>query len=113
MKKALAKAESKDEVLKRDKATKELKKLAPDKEAILRIESNEFVPQSFSSSASSKGQQIGEKNIDGSHEEAMFGAGGSIPETSSLATVTEAKPTPQPVISQAADKEGLFASWVR
>lgn len=57
--------------------------------------------------------QIGEKSIDGSHEEAMFGAGGSIPETSSLATVTETKPTPQPVTSQAADKEGLFASWVR
>ena len=32
--------------------------LAPTKEAILQIESNEFVPQSFSSSAGSKDQQV-------------------------------------------------------
>ena len=32
--------------------------LAPNKEAILQIESNEFVPQSFSSSAGSKDQQV-------------------------------------------------------
>ena len=34
--------------------------LAPNKEAILQIESNEFVPQSFSSSAGSKDQQVTE-----------------------------------------------------
>ena len=57
--------------------------------------------------------QAGEKNIDGSHEEAMFGVGGSVPETSSLATVPEVKTASQPVVlPQSADKEGLFASWV-
>lgn len=112
MKKALAKAESKDEVLKRDKATKELRKLAPDKEAILRIESNEFVPQSFSSSSTSRGQQSGAKNIDGSHEEAMFGVGGSMPDTTGQTMAPEVKITSQPVTSQSVDKEGLFASWL-
>ena len=55
--------------------------------------------------------QIADKNIDGSHEAAMFGAGNSVPETTTLSTVTEVKTTP-PVISQSNDKEGLFASWV-
>lgn len=32
--------------------------LAPNKETILKIESNEFVPQSFTSSADSKDQQV-------------------------------------------------------
>ena len=32
--------------------------LAPDKEAILQIERNEFVPQSFNSSAATKGTQV-------------------------------------------------------
>lgn len=113
MKKALAKAESKDEILKRDKATKELRQLAPDKDAILRIENSEFVPQSFSSSVGSKGQQTDGKNVDGSHEEAMFGAGGPVPETSSPSVATsEVKTTSQSVISQPSDKEGLFASWL-
>lgn len=57
--------------------------------------------------------QIADKNIDGSHEAAMFGAGNSVPETTTLSTVTEVKTTPQPVVSQSNDKEGLFASWVR
>lgn len=32
--------------------------LVPDKEAILQIERNEFVPQSFNSSAATKGTQV-------------------------------------------------------
>lgn len=44
----------------------------------------------------------------------MFGAGGTVPEAASpTAAIPEVKTTPQPVISQSADKEGLFASWVR
>lgn len=113
MKKALAKAESKDEILKRDKAVKELRELAPDKDVILQIESSEFVPQSFSSSSGYKGHQMGRKNIDGSHEEAMFGIGGAVPEiSSSTVTTTELKTAPQSIISQNSDKEGLFASWL-
>ena len=56
--------------------------------------------------------QSGAKNIDGSHEEAMFGVGGSIPDTAGQTTAPEVKITSQPVISQSVDKEGLFASWV-
>lgn len=115
MKKALAKAESKDEVLKRDKATKELKQLAPTKEAILQIESNEFVPQSFSSSAGSKDNQFSGKDIDDSHEAAMFGAGGTVSQgtpSSTAVALPDVKTTPQPVITQSVDKEGLFASWL-
>ena len=57
-------------------------------------------------------RQSGAKNIDGNHEEAMFGAGGSIPDTAAQTTAPEVKIMSQPVISQSVDKEGLFASWV-
>lgn len=71
------------------------------------------MPQSFSSSSGSKGHQIGGKNIDGSHEEAMFGVGGAVPEISSPTVATaELKTAPQLVISQTSDKDGLFASWL-
>ena len=44
----------------------------------------------------------------------MFGAGGTVPGTSSsTAAVPDVKTTSQPVITQSVDKEGLFASWVR
>ncbi|XP_029185131.2 serrate RNA effector molecule homolog isoform X3 [Acropora millepora] len=110
MKKALEKAESKDEVLKRDKAAKELKQLAPDKEAILQIERNEFVPQSFNSSAATKGTQIDKEDKEGSHEAAMFGAKTLV--TTPVGDVSQVKTPPQIVVSQANDKEGLFASWL-
>jgi len=110
MKKALEKAESKDEVLKRDKAAKELKQLAPDKEAILQIERNEFVPQSFNSSAATKGTQIDKEDKEGSHEAAMFGAKTLV--TTPVGDVPQVKTAPQIVVSQANDKEGLFASWL-
>ena len=55
------------------------------------------------------------KDIDDSHEAAMFGAGGTVPEVipSSTAAVPDVKTTSQPVITQSVDKEGLFALWVR
>lgn len=115
MKKALAKAESKDEVLKRDKATKEFKQLAPNKETILKIESNEFVPQSFTSSADSKDQQFSGKDIDDSHEAAMFGTGGTVAQvtpSSTAAALPDVKTMPGLVMTQSVDKEGLFASWL-
>lgn len=42
----------------------------------------------------------------------MFGAGGSIPDTTAQTTTPAVKIMSQPVISQSVDKEGLFASWV-
>ena len=43
----------------------------------------------------------------------MFGAGGTVTQSSNAAALPDAKTTPQPVIAQSVDKEGLFASWVR
>ena len=43
----------------------------------------------------------------------MFGAGRTVPETSSSTAVPDVKTTPMPVVTQSVDKEGLFASWVR
>lgn len=60
--------------------------------------------------------QFGGKDIDDSHEAAMFGAGGTVSQvtpSSTAAALPDVKTTPQPVMTQSVDKEGLFASWVR
>lgn len=46
----------------------------------------------------------------------MFGAGGTVSQgtpSSTAVALPDVKTTPQPVITQSVDKEGLFASWVR
>lgn len=42
----------------------------------------------------------------------MFGAGGTVMPSSAATALSDVKSTPQPVITQSVDKEGLFASWV-
>ena len=46
----------------------------------------------------------------------MFGAGGAVSQVTQSSTASalpDVKTTPQPLITQSVDKEGLFASWVR
>ena len=46
----------------------------------------------------------------------MFGAGSTLPQvtpSSSAAALPDVTTTPQQVMAQSVDKEGLFASWVR
>ena len=60
--------------------------------------------------------QFSGKDIDDSHEAAMFGAGGTVSQVTQSSTASalpDVKTTTQPVITQSVDKEGLFASWVR
>lgn len=56
-------------------------------------------------------KQIDKEDKEGSHEAAMFGAKTLV--TTPVGDVSQVKTPPQIVVSQANDKEGLFASWVR
>lgn len=56
-------------------------------------------------------KQIDKEDKEGSHEAAMFGAKTLV--TTPVGDVSQVKNPPLIAVSQANDKEGLFASWVR